>query len=379
MNDEQKIEILKDLIKIKSVNGNELAVSQYIKDLLAKYQIEATIDAFNGNRANLIAEIGDSNSQQVIGMTGHQDTVEYSHLKDWDNNPFDPQIVDGKLYGLGAADMKSGLAASVISFIELSQTELKGRVRLLLTAGEELAGEGSYRFKKAQIADLSGMIVCEPTDGNVTYAHSGTLNYQITSVGQAYHSSEPDKGTNAISGLVEYLNQERIMFDDLPVDDILGKLQHSVTVIKGGSQVNIIPDYAEIFGNIRSTEVANNATVIEMIEKVLADINQKSDYQLSFKAIHDFYPVETQRDHPFVQAALQSTKKYYTNHAVEADVTTGGTDASVFVLSNKEMPVIILGPDSEGSSHKINEHTTVNSYLEMINIYQDLITNYLAK
>lgn len=168
------------------------------------------------------------------------------------------------------------------------------------------------------------------------------------------------------------------MFDELPIDDILGQLQHSVTVIKGGSQVNIIPDYAEIFGNIRSTEAANNATVIEMIENVLTDINQKTDYQLTFKAIHDFYPVETNGNHPFVQTALKAAQKYYSNHPVEANVMSGGTDASVFVLLNQSMPVIILGPDSDSSSHQINEHTTVSSYLEMIKIYQDLITSYFS-
>src|SRR5699024_430830 len=113
------------------------------------------------------------------------------------------------------------------------------------------------------VDDATAMVVCEPTDGQIIYAHSGSFNYRITSTGKAAHSSTPSRGINAIAGLVNYINLEQYLFADAPTDEYLGDVQHSVTVIKGGDQVNTIPDQAELHGNIRPTYAFNNQQVID--------------------------------------------------------------------------------------------------------------------
>ena len=75
MKDTEKVQILKDLIAINSVNGNELEVAQYLLKLLKKYGIESKIDEFGDQRANLVAEVGNKASQKILGITGHMDTV----------------------------------------------------------------------------------------------------------------------------------------------------------------------------------------------------------------------------------------------------------------------------------------------------------------
>lgn len=377
----EKIKILQDLIQIKSVNGNEIEISEYLSKLLKKHGIDSKIFPFDDGRANLIAELGTGESDQVLALEGHQDTVVVAHPENWKRDPFKGEIVGDKIYGRGAADMKSGLASEVIALCELADKGQvpNGKIRLIATSGEEFGAPGAYKIESKYIDDVDAMIVGEPSDGDVTYAHSGSLNYQITSTGKPAHSSTPDLRLNAITGLVKYIQAEPRLFDDLPVDPVLGKVQHSITVINGGEQVNIIPGSASLLGNVRPTPSFNNDNVIELIQTAVDKINDKTPYHLEFKLIHNFYPIETDKNNSFVQDAYQVTKKDYHNHDSELIVNNGATDASVYVQENDQMAVILLGPDKNNTSHQINEYTTLSSYLDTIDAYQDIANDFFAK
>lgn len=380
MDKEKKIKVLQDLIKIQTINGNELAVSQYLSNLLQSYGISSQIETFKDDksRSNLIVELGQGKNDKVLGLTGHQDTVAVTDLDSWHESPFSGTIIDDDIYGRGAADMKSGLAAEVISLIELVEKDQipTGKVRLIITAGEEFGAPGAYLINHKDISDLNALIVGEATDANVTYGHSGSFNYRIKSFGKPVHSSIPKQGINAITGLVKYLNQEAQVFENLPIDDVLGEVQHSVTVINGGNQVNTIPGEATLLGNVRPTPSFKNEAVRNLIEKTIAEINKNTEYHLEFEVLHNFYPVLTDANSDFVKLVQNSSQKEFTDRKIKLYTDNAASDASVFVQTNPTMPVVILGPDKDGSAHQINEHTTISSYLKMIQVYQNIITDF---
>lgn len=169
------------------------------------------------------------------------------------------------------------------------------------------------------------------------------------------------------------------MFDKAPHDEVLGEVQHSVTVIEGGNQVNTIPARATLLGNVRPTTSFDNQAVISTIQAALDRINQESSYKLKFELLHDFYPIETEANHAFVQLALKISQMNYQDRKPKLIVNNGASDASVFVQTNPKMPVILLGPDKDQSSHQIDEHTTISSYLTTIAIYEQLITDYFRE
>ena len=287
------------------------------------------------------------------------------------------------MYGRGAADMKSGLAAEVIALIELHDADAlpAGHVRFIATAGEEYGTPGANRLEAAGVAnDLVGLLVGEPTSGNVVYAHSGSMNYRVSSTGKSVHSSQPENGVNAIDALVDFCVKERDLFNDAPVDPYLGTVKHSVTVINGGDQVNTIPDTAALKGNIRPTKSFNNDQVIERLQRAISEVNQEGKGQLSLDLIHNFRPVASDPSGQFVQRALQATQQAYQevpNHSTpELKTINGATDASVFVKHNQELPVIVLGADDWNIAHQINEYTTISSYLATIKAYQEIIKHY---
>ena len=84
----EKVKVLQDLIKIHSVNGNEVEVAHYLQKLLASHGIDSKVDEFGDRRANLIAEIGTGESKKILGLTGHQDTVAVPNLDRWQHDPF---------------------------------------------------------------------------------------------------------------------------------------------------------------------------------------------------------------------------------------------------------------------------------------------------
>ncbi len=375
----EQLQILKDLVQIQTPNGNEVAVSEYIGHLFDRYHIKYQIDRFGDHRANLVAEIGDHESDQVLSFEGHQDTVAVSNPEQWDHQPFEPFVDGDKLYGRGSADMKSGLAAEVIALIELvtSEQPIKGTVRLIATAGEEYGTPGANRLNdKGIVKDVSAMVVGEPTSGQIVYAHSGSLNYQIKSYGKAVHSSIPEQGINAIVGLSTYIERESDIFSQAGQDPFLGEVKHSVTMINGGEQVNIIPDYATLYGNVRPTLAFDNDHVIAAIKQAVAQINEKTDYQLEFSLIHNFRPVETDPQNSFVQLVKRATESTYQDRQPALTTINGATDASVFIKGNPEMAVVILGPDAWDIAHQTNEYTTLTSFYETIQAYKEIVGRY---
>jgi succinyl-diaminopimelate desuccinylase len=373
-----EVKVLQDLIQIHSTNGNEVEVAKYLQKLLAAHGITATVDEFGDRRANLTAQVGAGTDKRILGLTGHMDTVAVSDPKSWHHDPFAGSIVGDKVYGRGAADMKSGLAAQVLALIKLKEADRlpAGTVKLIATAGEELGTPGAFRLAKQGVADdLDALVVGEPTGGNVIFAHSGSLNYSVESIGKSAHSSMPARGVNAITGLLKYVEAESHLFDDAPEDPYLGKVQHSVTVIEGGGQINTIPDHAKLEGNIRPTAAFNNQAVADRLNAAIDKINHQTPYQLKLDIFWDYHPISTDPASDFVQSALGFAKQHYP-HPVKMDIINGATDASVFTVDRPDLPVIVLGSDAWDEAHQTDEFTTIPSFLATIQTYQDIIVNF---
>ncbi len=178
--DSEKVQILEDLVTIKSVNNHELQVCEYLKDLLSQHGIESKIIKINDTRANLVAEIGTEGP--VLGVSGHMDVVSEGDINKWTYDPFKLTEVDGKLYGRGSADMKSGLAALVLSMIDIHDQNLLeyGRIRLLATAGEEIVGEGAKTFQQeGYMKDVEALVIAEPSQDRIIYAHKGSMDIAL--------------------------------------------------------------------------------------------------------------------------------------------------------------------------------------------------------
>ena len=369
------IELFQQLIRIDSVNGNEGAVAAVLADYLKAHGANVQLIENEPGRVNLVADIG--HGQPILAFTGHADVVSASPVSGWHTPPFAGAIHDRQLFGRGSVDMRGGLAAMTVVLAQLADEHFAGHVRLIVTIGEEYGAAGSRQLTQLGVVDdISALVVGEPTDDAIEYAHAGSLNYKIHSAGVAVHSSRPEAGQNALEPLADFMLAERQAFDDAPIDPIIGPLVHSVTVINGGAQVNTIPDAGWLAGNIRPTPSFDNQAVINRLEALVVQLNQQPQTQLTFELTHSFVPVYTPVEKPIVKLAQQIGQNYL--NAVPLHISHGATDASEFTKSPHQFDTIIFGPGDNHLSHQLDEHIDLDDFENFIRIYHDLAVHYFS-
>ncbi len=342
MEKSERLEILDDLIKLRTINGDEKLVADYLKKLFDKHGIKNELVKYDDNRDNLIATINKGDGP-VLGFTGHEDVVAPVDESKWNyDSSFKPKHIDGKIFGRGASDMKSGLAGMAIALIELNNDDsFKGNIKFIATVGEEIGELGAKQLSDAGYADdLKALIVGEPSNStsklvtdklaasgliritqpnpseygrhSIFCAHKGSVTYQVISRGKAAHSSMPEVGVNALDNLVTYYNKQNEYFAKLTSadDDVLGKTKPSVTVFKSGDQENTIPDYAEMTVKIRTIPEYNNDKIITELKELVNSMNEADPrMNLEIKIDSSNLPVKTDLNSDFLKMARDAYKE----------------------------------------------------------------------
>lgn len=373
---EEKIKILSDVVAIKSVNGNEIEVANYLKDLFAEYGIESKIVPVTETRVNLVAEIG--SGKPVIGVSGHMDVVSPGDETEWTSNPFTLTERDGNLYGRGSNDMKSGLINLALVLIELKESNelTNGTVRLMATTGEEVGGAGSKKlYEEGYMDDVDYLWVAEPSQDTIIYSHKGSLNLRVTSTGEAAHSSMPDQGYNAINALMEYLlDMDKKLNHDERTNEVLNKLVSSTTIFNGGNQVNSIPDKAVAEINVRTIPEFNNDEVITLFDTTADEYNKKGS-KIEVEVTMSLPSVLTSGQSKMIELSKELGKKYL-GLDLSIKASTGVTDGSNLLRGkDTNFPFMMFGPGEIKMAHKVDEYVDKEVYLAFFEIYKELILN----
>ncbi|MFC6200504.1 ArgE/DapE family deacylase [Lactiplantibacillus nangangensis] len=405
MESAEKIEILRQLVKIQSVNGNELAVATYLKTLFDQAGIKCQVLPAGDQRANLVAEVG--TGQPVLAVSGHMDTVAVT-AAEWNQDPFTLTTVGDQLVGRGSCDMKSGLAALVIAMIELKdhQVPLNGTIRLLATYGEEFAEQGAADLTAAgYMQDVAALMIAEPTGYNICYAQAGSVDVTLTSKGQTAHSSMPKMGNNAVAHLVNALVQIQEKVKTLTAgvrNDVLNtETLFNIDVFHGGNQVNTIPNLAQAQINMRTIPEISNDALIKTFKTTLADYNAANGSDISLHVEMSVHPVVgdpdgrmlrliqrlgqpyleqvsfTPAEEKMTQLAAQAMGVLITDKTIPAMGAAGGTDARQFLIDRPlGADYTVFGPGNF-TSHQANESISATMYLDFIKLYEELFPAYL--
>ena len=388
MNEQQKIKILSDMISIKSVNDNEQEVALYLQKLLKEHGIPSKLISYSDSRASLVAEIGNGN-KPIIAFSGHEDVVATDDS--WKTDPFKLIESNGKLYGRGTTDMKGGLADMVIAMIELKESAatLNGTVRLLASFGEEVGEHGAEQLTEDNyMDDVDALIVGEPSntqtqDGKrilrISYATKGSLDMKIQSKGKQAHSSLPEIGNNAVQNLLDVLYKINNKINKVDaVDPVTGRFLFNFDVLKGGSQVNTIPDTAEAEFNARTIKNFDNEQVKKIINDSINELNNSDNkYHLSAKVLMQLDPITSTKNNDLDNLIMKTTSKYFDNKFVQIGLS-GITDATRY-LKNKpdNFPMAIFGPGQTDLAHVSNEYIYKDFYLKFADIYKNIMKAYL--
>ncbi|KRM23642.1 ArgE/DapE family deacylase [Latilactobacillus graminis] len=408
MEKNEKIAILEKLVSVDTTDQAESVIADYLADLLAQHGIRSEKVTSKPGRENLVAYLGEA-TNKVLGVTGHMDVVSIGDRTKWTSDPFTLTARDGKLFGRGTSDMKSGLAALVIAMIELhdEQVPLSGQIKLLATVDEEKNETGAQTLTAQGYADdLTALLVAEPSGVDkqvlhndalpfpqesiqkllaanqtneqhfLVFAHNGSLDFKVTATGKTAHSSMPQLGINAIDHLLTYYNRQKEYFAQAhPTDDVLGDIVPVTTLINGGEQINSVPGQAELTCRVRTTPALTPEQVIEDLNAIITELNQQPDMQLQLTVINQQASVKSDPQSPFIQL-VQKIGQEKLAQAYPLMHVAGGTDAAHFTQGHASLPVAVVGPGND-SSHMIDEYVDTQMYLKHIDFFKAIMTDYL--
>jgi succinyl-diaminopimelate desuccinylase len=350
------IELTKRLIAFTTIcpPGDEESCALYLSNLLTEGGIKVEQYPFAPGRTNIIARLPGQDSEAPLVFTGHLDTVPLG-AQPWSVEPFVGTIVRDRLYGRGSSDMKSGVAAIVVAFLEIAKRSRRRRgITAILTVGEEAGCAGALWLAglKTVLGAASALIVGEPTSNYPALGHKGALALSIRTAGVTAHSSMPERGTNAIYKAARAVTKiEEFKFDIAP-HPLFGSPTISVGTIGGGMNINSVPDQAEFTIDIRSVAGQSHPEVLDHLRRHLG-------IDIAIETVIDMPPVASTRDSAFV-ACVWGVMEELLGETISPRGLPYFSDASVLVPIYR-CPTIVLGPGEPEMAHQTNEYCLVDN------------------
>lgn len=353
------VSLLQELVRIPSVNpdndpGTAFVGEQQLADWLAEWLrgigAEVTLEEIKPGRPNLIARFAPMDGRPRVLLGPHLDTVGVGAMT---IDPFGAEIHDGKLWGRGASDTKGPMAAMLWALHETRDllATLPTAVDFVAFMGEESCQYGSKDFAAKHARHYQFAVVGEPTSLNVVHVTKGSLWAVLRTTGKAAHSSQPERGDNAIMKLARAL--DALEHDLVPklanfTHPVLGRSTMNVGVIRGGSRPNIVPDLAEAEIDIRLTPaLAAAGGARHLLESAITRL----ELPLEIVRIHENQPMETAADHPIIAKLLEA------GETTRLDGAPWFSDAAH--LSHGGIPSICIGPGSIDQAHTCDEFIAV--------------------
>lgn len=361
-----------ELVRIPSCDppGGELAVAQAVARQLAALGIEHALDEFLPGRANVIGRVRGTGAKPPLVLSAHLDTTPVGE-QDWQFPPFAGDVVDDRLRGRGASDMKSAVATFIAAADRINRRAepLAGDVILAFTAGESANCLGAHHLVKSGFQSEIGAFLCgEPSTLDIIVVEKAILWLQATAKGELGHVSGA-AGINAIDLMVDFLTDLRGLTLDLPEHPLLTPPSVNVGRIEGGSAVNVTPDRCSAEIDVRFGPGIAVETVMAQLEAVLpAGVSLE---------ITDFkHAVEEPSDSDFV-AACTAAIASRTGHAPQIKGVSYYSDGAI-LLEGLDVPFAIVGPGDLGMSGQANETASVERIRQVVDIYVDIATRWLS-
>ncbi|MBW2000489.1 MAG: M20 family metallopeptidase, partial [Deltaproteobacteria bacterium] len=327
---------------------------------------EVSYYEFDETRTSLVAHREGKGSKPPICFSGHLDTVPLGAAK-WSVDPFGGDIVGDRVYGRGSSDMKGGVAAMVSAALSLPPRERgQAGVTLILTAGEEKGCEGaSYMAGLGGVLGEAGaLVVGEPTSNYPVVGHKGAMAIEMETKGITAHGSMPEQGDNAIYKAAQAVLKLRDYRFDIPPHPLLGSPTINVGTIRGGININSVPDRALAGIDIRAIPGQDYGKILDELQ---AHLGPDAELRCFLKAPSIFSDPEDE----WIQEVFNIGGSFL-KEEIEPRGISYFTDASVLKPALGDPPTVILGPGEASMAHKSDEFCYVENIRIAAEIYLEI-------
>ncbi len=370
------LDLTRELIARRSLTPDDAGCCALIGERLSKLGFK--LDWINHEGVtNLWATLG--SGAPLMILAGHTDVVPTGPLDQWNSDPFTPEIRDGVLYGRGAADMKSGLAAMVCAverFVK-ARGSFKGTIAFLITSDEEGVALFGTRYVveqlKARGVTPDYAIVGEASSNEqlgdrIVIGRRGSLNGILKVLGKQGHVAYPHKVENPIHRLAPALAE--IVATQWDAGNAhFPPTSFQVSNIHAGTGANnVVPGECQVVFNFRFCTESTAASLRERVEAILNKhaLRYELDWQLSGE------PFLT-RQGKLIEAAAKASSEI---SGVKPELFTGGGTSDARFISPWGAEVVEIGPIND-SIHKLNEHVKVADLDRLSTIYERTLEQLL--
>jgi succinyl-diaminopimelate desuccinylase len=368
------LSLTQKLLSMNTVNppGNEAAVAKFLARLLESGGFEVHLLPMAPGRTNLIATLPGQGGKLPLCFSGHLDTVPFDKTR-WSQDPLGGVVEYGKVFGRGASDMKSGVAAMVMAVLRLAALpDRSAEIRLILSADQESGDNGAnFLVKQGNVMGRAGaLILGEPTANYPMIGNKGMLWMKAHTRGVSAHASAPDKGENAIYKAARaVVRLENFDFD--VTHPLMGSSTISVTTIEGGTVLNMVPDGVTIGIDVRTVHGQANNVVFGRLQNYLGS-------EIELRCIADAPSILTDPENPWVREVYDVMAPILGDRPVPRCISYF-TDASVLMEAVGDPPVIFLGPGEPAMAHRTDEFCYVAKIEEAAEAYFEIGRRWLAK
>jgi len=357
------VELSRQLLQIDTINPTspERPCAERVGRILQEAGFSVAQHEFAPGRASVVARR--DGPGKPLCLCGHLDTVPLGAAP-WTHDPFAGELDQGRLYGRGSSDMKSGIAAMVAAAVALAKSSFrKAGLSLVLVAGEETGCEGSLHLARTEgaLGTASALVVGEPTGNVPVIGHKGALWLRAKTRGVTAHGSMPSRGKNAVVAAARaVLALSDFRFDVQP-DPLLGSPTLNIGTFHGGLNVNSVPDEAVIGIDIRTIPAQRHDELKRKIQERLGN-------DVELVPIVDLEGIRTSEEDPFIVKVREAVQQA-TGERPEPGTATYFTDGSVLAKAYGGVPAVVLGPGEMALCHQTDEYCRVDRIEQAVDAY----------
>ena len=376
------IELTKALISCQSVTPKNDGVLDLLEKELSSIGFDCRRYLFSDSNTpdvdNLFAKIGSGAPHICFG--GHTDVVPVGDISAWSCDPFNATEKDGKVYGRGASDMKSAIAAFVCAVEEyVKSNELKGTISLLITNDEEGPAINGTKKVLEEIykngEKIDSCIVGEPTCPNklgemVKIGRRGSFTAKISITGKQGHVAYPQWTLNPIDSLTKILNSIISLELDEGTEDFPPSNVEIVKIKSSDGASNVVPQSAEGTLNIRYNVKHSKESLMKIIDTIINEQVKNTDYVSNVDYNNSAEPFLTNKGN-FTEI-IKSSSDQITGLSAELTTTGGTSDARFFKDYCEVAEFGLIGE----TAHQIDEHVKSQDINNLKDIYSLILTKY---
>jgi acetylornithine deacetylase len=396
-NEEKVVSFLQDLLRIPSVTGNEKPIQEFIADYVGRLGLEVDmfvpsldelrrhegfvpVDSSYDDRPNVVATWKGAGGGRSLLFNGHVDVIPEGAPENWQFGFWSGDIHEGKMYGRGASDMKSGVAAMTMAVeaVKAMGLRLKGDIILEYVMDEELSGNGTRAcVMRGYKADAG--ICCETSSMCVQPGSIGRIWFEVHIKGKEAGIQRRFEGVNAIE-LGCIVNRIVSDFEKIRLETVSHELYPTIETaipcmigeFHSGTYNSAFPDSALLKGSMATVPGENSAEVMNALVKYITEESAKQSEWLKDnppEVIFKGYfaePSSIPVDSPIVKTLSESFRTVMG----EDPVISGREGAADIRFLNQygETPTVIFGPGRTEQMHANNEWVSIEDYLNSIRI-----------